>query len=31
MLSKVPGADSNNEKTQKNMKIVVGENFIGSD
>lgn len=25
------GSDSNNEKTQKNMKIVMEENFIFSD
>lgn len=27
----IPGSDSNNEKTQKNMKIVMKNNFIVSD
>lgn len=31
MHRRVSGSDSNNEKTQKNMKIVMEENFIFSD
>lgn len=31
MHRRVPGLDSNNEKTQKNMKIVKEETFIVSD
>lgn len=30
-MHRLPGSDSNNEQTQKNMKIVTKENFIVSN